>query len=237
MAKFHFIAHCYAAELTHYADLLVYFLSGFALHPSKDHEVKATVLTAPNDRRTIDRFSLTRSKVADLVLMEPRLLGKRCIGRNRVAMFSDADFVVFTDIDHVWWSESLGAIAEAKWENASMIFPRTINISKDHSTGDRAAARVLPGSLSDIRVKEFTTKIYNRAIGGVQIVQGGFAREHGYLDGTPWQVPLSMSAEQQPFCSFRDDVAYRQFCLQHGPIKCVDLPGIFRIRHSRTSYQ
>ncbi len=41
----------------------------------------------------------------------------------------------------------------------------------------------------------------------------------------------------QPFKDFRDDLAYRRECSEQGPIIGVDIPEVYRIRHSKTTYQ
>ena len=114
-----------------------------------------------------------------------------------------------------------------------MIYPALIQIHRDHATGDAATVLVDQPKLISVNKAEFIPKHYNRAIGGVQIVQGDFARKHGYLNDSPeWQKPT-----ETPFGDFKDDVAYRKFTSQFGPIVGVDFPGVFRIRHSSTTYQ
>ena len=79
----------------------------------------------------------------------------------------------------------------------------------------------------DIDPTEFVEKRYGRAIGGVQIVRGDFARKYGYLhDVAKYQQPV-----EHPFGDFRDDIAYRDFVRSFGRIVGIDLPGMYRLRH------
>lgn len=161
-------------------------------------------------------------------------LGRRCIGRNKAAKTSQADFVFFTDVDHLFTPECFRQISwkfDEAGPNTVMIFPKEIKIHRLHSIGDYVTAHEdLP--LDQILASEnFIPKRYNRAIGGVQIVRGDFARKYGYLADSGWE-PTST-----PFGDFADDIAFRRQCLGHGPIVPVELDGIYRLRHSRTTYQ
>jgi len=116
---------------------------------------------------------------------------------------------------------------------ATMIYPETIRIHRDHKTGDAATNQVQKVELHHVNTADFILKHYDRAIGGVQIVRGEFARAHGYL-GTDAKY---QKAAKKILGDFRDDIAYRNFCRSKGKIVPVSLPGVYRIRHSQTSYQ
>jgi len=73
----------------------------------------------------------------------------------------------------------------------------------------------------------FMMEKYRRAIGGIQIVRGSWARENGYLDDTRWTQPVSINTG---FRSCKCDVPFRK---QVGSSEAVDIPGVYRIRHSR----
>lgn len=234
------VTHCWAAEHPHFADLLLYQLSSLELHRSCRCCVTVTVCFCPEDRRTMDLLEWYGDGTHQVrrFPMSADRLGRRCIGRNAAAKTSKADLVWFADCDHMFREGCLDRLAAMPWpelddEPASMVFPRTIEIHRDHATGDRAAERIRGTlRLADVDPAEFVGKRYSRAIGGVQIVRGGFARGHGYLDGDPaWQRPA-----EKPFGDFRDDVAYRRHCVKFGPIVGVDLPGVYRIRHSQTTH-
>jgi len=235
------ISHAYAAKLQHYAAALTYQLSSLVLHPPKSCEVMATVCMNREDHRTrrvIDWFVGEQFPIGLRVIpLDVSRLGRRAIGRNTAALHTTADIVWFADVDQVYRDGVLDRLAALEWpEDAVMIFPRKIKIHCDHRTGD--AATKLVGDeprLIDINPDEFIDKGYNRAIGGVQCVRGDFAREHGYLNDHPkWQKPRD---DGRPFGDFKDDLQYRGFCGRRGTIVGVDLPGMFRLRHLRTTYQ
>lgn len=243
------VTHCYAKELPQYAEFLRYQLASLTLHPTVTNVV-ASVCYDPSDTATSaildwfeDNWTGRRIKL-DRVPMLSNTLGRRAIGRNIVALKQQEDYVWFTDVDHLFYSGSQNKncldMVKQQFESnpdASMIYPHTIRIHREHALGD-ALVRVvrdkyfLPILPSD---REFVDKTYNRAIGGVQIVRGAFARELGYLNGSKWVKPLKPN--EKPFGDFKDDVAYRKECEKHGPIKAVCLPGVYRLRHSQTSYQ
>jgi hypothetical protein len=176
--------------------------------------------------------------------MQLGLLGRRSIGRNLATQRSLNEFYFFTDVDHVFTAECLDRIPEIYHELThspvrafspliSMFYPRDIMIHKDHTTGDAYAQS--KEDLPDINPEDFIPKHYNRAIGGVQICPSEFVKEHGYLNRFPvWQQPRT---DDKPFKDFRDDVAFRKLCEAEGMVYGVDIPGIYRLRHTHTSYQ
>ena len=166
-------------------------------------------------------------------------LGRRSIGRNLAAKWSKADIVWFTDVDHCFCNGIFSNLENLEWpEDTTMVYPKIIMIHKNHEIGDALLRTIkerihYPLPVPLLNVHNFIEKQYNRAIGGVQIVRGEFAYEHGYLDGEEkWQRPV-----KKPFGDFRDDIAYRNFCTKYGSIMSVDLPGVYRIRHTETTYQ
>lgn len=233
------VTHCYAEQLHHYAGCLCYHLSSLFLHRSTQTRVRATVCYVGRDEYTGRVLSLFdgRVDIKRIDMGDPSWLGRRSIGRNQAAKQSEADLVWFCDVDHVIGPGLLDSMAGlvGRWpSNRSMAWPKQVMIHQDHSTGDRAIRMVsdVP-RLVTINPKEFVPRMYRRAIGGVQIVLGDFARRWGYVPHVlKYQQPVT-----KPFGNFRDDIAYREFCQQHGGIQSVELPGVYRIRHSETSYQ
>lgn len=231
------VSHCYAKELPHYANALCYQLSSLILHPPSDCDVRATVCYDPSDQRTMDvlRYFSSRVPIKGIPL-EINRLGRRAIGRNIAAKGTDADRVWFADVDQCYRIGVLDRLCGLSWPlGASMVYPGEIRIHRNHGIGDAATKRVGgEPQIIDIDPAEFISKRYNRAIGGVQIVRGSFAREHGYLDQSPrWMQPLSGGE----FVSCKCDMAYRSFCRDLGPIVKVDLPGVFRLRHTQNAYE
>ncbi len=233
MKTIEIVAHCWAAKHPFYSRALTYMLSSLVLHPPKECEVMATICCDEyGDDRThqVIEFFSKQDLILQTVPLGPPMLGRRCIGRNVVAWTTLADIVWFADVDQVYRDGVLDRLAAMPWpEGATMIYPGRIKIHRDHATGDRAAALVADGPrLVDIDPAGFIDKSYNRAIGGVQIVRGDFAREHGYLDGDPkWQRPTGGE-----FAACRCDVPYRRFCGGKGRVVKVDLEGMFRLRHT-----
>lgn len=230
------VTHAWAGRFPQYASFLRYqILSLERCHEELDGGIKLTICYCPDDNKVVEALVLRPTftfRLWETIPLSSQELGRRCIGRNMAARSSLEDFVFFTDVDHLFTPECFRQIPERFQKGASMIFPGTIKIHRLHSIGDYAATNEL--SLPTVLLEsDFEPKFYNRAIGGVQIVRGGFARKYGYLDGDQgWQQPT-----ETPFGDFRDDLAYRRFCTSHGPIVKVDLDGIYRLRHSRTTYQ
>ena len=230
------VSHCYAAELPHYAAALSYQLSSLILHKPKTCDVQATVCYVWNDARTKEalRFFAQSVNIRSIPMNHLEELGRRAIGRNMAAKWTEADIVWFGDVDQCYQEGCLDRLAALEWPgNAAMIFPRNIMIHRDWTTGDEDMGKLLSGpAVAGIDESRFVPKSYNRAIGGVQIVQGDFAREHGYAVSEKHMQPAV-----KPFGDFRDDLDYRGFCHKMGGVVGMELPGMFRIRHTRTTYQ
>jgi len=169
--------------------------------------------------------------------MEEAKLGRRCIGRNLAARESeDADLVWFTDTDYVFRG-CLDRLLELEWPSgASLIYPTSLRVHRDCEEGD-VFLRQWDGhvGLADMDVSDFIWTGYGKAIGGIQIVKGEFARRHGYLDDSRWQRPRM---DGRMFGDFRDDVIYRRYVERYGAIVPVSSigEGLFRIRHTQKSY-
>ena len=236
------VTHCWAEKYPLFAGALCHQLSSLILHKPETIAVRLTICLTEMDHYTMEILGNPYEnpwKEIDIRILSisKEDLGRRCIGRNIVAKQTKADVVWFTDVDHVFGDGCLETLAWMEWPaGASMVFPSQLRIHKDHETGDVALRSALDDPrVIDIKVEDFIPKTYNRAIGGVQIVQGDFARKHGYLHGDPkWQRPRT---DGKPFGDFRDDIAYRGYCKRFGEIKAIDLPNLYRLRHTETTYQ
>lgn len=261
------VSHCYAAKLPQYAAMLVCQASSLVLHKPRLCNVCLSVCIWHDlpigqedwnedffgtdwDKEDSNKSDQIVRKVLPWVKqvltehgaswavchLSKGKIGRRSIGRDRLALISDADFVWFADVDQVFRDGVFDRLVSLEWPNsAAMIYPREIMIHRNHATGDKLteAINLDDPQLIDVDPSEFVPKRYRKAIGGVQIVRGDFARKHGYLhEDKKWTCPTD-----KPFGDFRDDVAYRRFCSEHGSIVGVDLPGLYRIRHTRTTYQ
>jgi len=229
------VSHCYAGIHSQYAAALCYQLSSFCFCKPSSCNVLATVCYLESDRATVDvlDFFSKRLDLNPICLPDVGSLGRRSIGRNKAALQSKADIVWFADVDQVYWG-CLDLLADYSWpDDVTMIYPQAIHVHRDHAIGDEALKLVKKPQLIKPNLLEFGERGYRKAIGGVQIVKGDFARTHGYLnEHKKWQRPVDI-----PFGNFRDDIAYRQFVKLRGKIIGVDLPGMLRLRHTRTTYQ
>lgn len=256
------VTHCYAEQYPHFAACLCYQLSSLLLEPPKHCIVDVVICRALNDWRTAEvtcyfldpcgfitvegghRVTIRNVRIG-VRHLERGELWRRAIGRNLCCPRADSvcvpDYLWFTDVDHCFCDGVLDRLVTTPWpEGASMIFPAQVMIHRDHATGDAETSKLIGPdgtirpTVAPLDKSLFIAKGYGRAIGGVQIVRGELAQVEGYLRRYPdkWLRPAS-----RPFPDFRDDIAFRKICQEHGPIVRVDLPGVYRIRHSRTTYQ
>ena len=238
MKNIDIVTHAWAGRYAHYAYALNYQLSSLVLHPSK-HLSSMVVCCNKDDRLVNDVLQFFSDKLPlNVMAMELPELGRRSIGRNKAALSTSADAVWFTDCDHVFHEGCLDHAANVLWPDwAPMVFANRIMIHRDWITGDAALAKAAHPCVVDINPSEFIEKKYNRAIGGVQIVQGDFAREHGYLRDNPrWQSPYTGI---RGFDSCTCDKAYRRFISEQGPRNAVlpiTPPGLYRLRHTQTTH-
>lgn len=235
--KIELISHCYAVDLPQYARHLVYQLSSLHLYPPDGHEVSAVICTSKDDYETlavVEWFQENPKLDVEAMVLEKSELARRAIGRNRAALLTEADFVWFADCDQAYRDNVLGKVCDMEWaDGVVMYYPTVIHIHKDHRTGDEYAQQVTDIGLYDINKADFIPKRYRKAVGGVQIVKGEFAREHGYLNHSDkWQRP----ADRRPFSkNCFDDVVYRKWANKLGEIRGTDLEGMYRLRHSLAS--
>jgi len=234
------VTHAWAGRYAHYGYALTYQLSSLILHPHKSH-VTVTVCYNPVDKIVCDvlgffenKFNPAKVKLHTIPCTLPNL-GRRAIGRNVAAITATGDIVWFTDCDYVFGEDCLDALAEVTWPSfAPMVFPKTVLIHRDHATGDVALAKAAKPCLINVEPDDFIPKKYSRAIGGVQIVKGDFAREHGYIpDNKRRQTPYH---HERGFDQCRCDLAYRRFVASKGSILPITLPHCYRLRHSQTTH-
>ncbi len=237
MPTIEIVSHCYAVKLKHYASFLCYQWSSLVLHKPVLCDVLATVVTSNNDK-LVDEvirwfMSNTPLRCKQVILPEDRI-GRRSIGRNHVALNTESDIVWFADVDYCFGLDCLDTLASRSWPtDAVMVFPKDVQIHKNWDTGDVYAKMVDGGpKLVNIGPGDFTGARYSRAIGGVQIVKGDFAREHGYLkNNEKYQRPSSRLFHTT------EDSEYRRESLKHGRIVGINLPNVYRMRHTTNAYQ
>ena len=160
--------------------------------------------------------------------LSPACLCRRAIGRNLVALQTQADWVWFTDTDYLFGPgclDNLAAQLTLLPAEINLVYPRRAIVTS-HEAGDRLIAQVTSPAIHPIVLTDFTeTKKYNRAIGGIQIARGDVCREKGYLDGNPkWQQPAAQ------WMRTHEDRHFRASLGTAG--KPLDVPQVYRIRHS-----
>jgi len=155
-------------------------------------------------------------------------LFRRAIGRNFAAKETRSDVVWFTDCDYLFPGKCLREAAiECIKAQSPMVHPQVVNIHRTHECGDRMIESVREGSPVEMRFEDnFIPRKENRAIGGIQIVPGHVAREHGYCDWPKMQRPV----DGDLMSDTKSDRAFRVHLGTNGTP--IDLPGVYRIRHS-----
>lgn len=241
------ITHAYAEKLPQFAVHLRVQLSSL-LEFKPRVPVIVTVCHAATDWeviRVLDDLQPKLRKQLDPYVMEPGALFRRSIGRNIVSLASREDIIWFADVDYFFGPGCLDTLAQTPIETA-MVWPRVVKIHKDHAMGDAFWQKNVGATgplMPDLYHNDapFIPVTYSRAIGGIQIVRGEFARKHGYLNGNAkYQRPRT---DGKPFADFQDDVAYRKFCCLNGGIgnggglRSIELPNVYRMRHTATTYQ
>lgn len=236
MKTIRIVTHCYAEKLPQYGIFLRYHLRSLAA--IKDVDVRVTVVCCPDDYQATWALNWFVQKHRLFPLQRVHLprerLFRRAIGRNLAALGSDEDLVWFCDVDYVFSSSCL-AMLFGVWESLdpkpAMVYPGTIKIHNTHALGD-ALVRDFDGIDTTIDPTDFKDHRFNRAIGGVQIIDGQIAKL-GYLNATKWQKPVDPSI---PFPEFRDDIAYRNWAKAIRGIKRIEFDGVYRLRHSAKTY-
>jgi hypothetical protein len=226
-----FVTHCYAGVLPQYAFFLRCQLYSFYLLRRKfsSDEFQIVVCYTPNDKPTVHALNTYGSVLSDSLKLMPLTLAqlsKRAIGRHLTTINCRQDLIWFADADYLFRSEVLVGLRDC---SNVLSYPNTINIQQDHISGDQL---VNSDDETQCFQQEFVLCKYRKAIGGAQIVSGRWARENGYLPNSKWQKPHKHG---RPFIGTPDDVAFRNQVGSQGT--GIDLPGVYRLRHSRTTYQ
>jgi len=223
------VTHCWQ-----YPRLLTYHLSSLVLNPPRNVNVTMTVFLTAEDTSTAEvlRFFARLEKPANVQLRAWQLprekLVRRCIGRNLAALATEADWVWFADCDYVFGEGALDAIPQrVAGVDGSLVFPRKVLIHREHRLGDRAIERVTGGPrIVWIDPNEFAPMRQRYAIGGIQIARGEVVRRLGYHKDSAWH--------RRPADHWQDtrlDAAFRR--ILGSPLGTpIDLPNVYRIRHS-----
>ena len=227
------VVHCYAIRRPVFASMLRAQLSSLILHPPKTR-VSVDVCCHEQDNLVLNvvrEFSSRGLHVTADMAIGSHLM-RRAIGRNACAKLlgkQGVDIVWHCDADYFWHDGCLDTLASVEFPHA-LVYPREASIHKSHAIGDRELARVNPGELFEPDLSLFEPWKPPYAIGGLQITTGENARK-GYLDGTKWTQPVPDATD---FLDTKEDRAYRAAC---GGSKPIDIPNLFRLRHSVSSFE
>lgn len=215
-----------------YSRLACLHLSQYVLHPPKSVTATVTICFCPEDTETLNVLDyFGKIEVPNVIWhwkpMAKERLMRRAIGRDEVARESQADAVLFGDIDYTYGRDCLDAIVAAMFEykEPKLFYPRKPQQSVDHAAGDSEIAKVTSIAVYDLDHDKYHGVPLDRAIGGCQWIFGSTAREKGYLPaGHKFMQP---AAEwQRTRC---DPIARFHWGLPQVPLK---VQGVTRIRHS-----
>lgn len=229
------VSHAWAGPNAQYAKLLKYQLQSLIDYPPSVVDITMSLVYWKRDEavaRVASEFgwftdigSNDSADFLELTMPRRRVLN-RAIGRNLRAKETEADWVFFVDCDECFGPGCLDSLAAIKPEHP-LYFAQTVNISRDHATGDRY---IKAPELMPIDPADFVSKRERKAIGGNQLVPGDVARQHGYCPQPRYQRPAP--ADCSTVIGFGADAAFRR---QLGtPGTPVDVPNLFRLRHSVT---
>lgn len=231
------VTHCYR-----YSTLLKFQLSSLAISPPQALKIVMTVFYSREDEKTVQVLN----EFAAINLPNVRwnwqplpttVLCRRSIGRNLAALKTRADWVWFTDADYLFFDECWIEFENATAVESDLVYPGNIWIHKTHDLGDKCISRAMK-EVVPVRVdsSEFRKTRISRAIGGVQIVRGEWCRLNGYLPNDP---DAQRPAEVPGFTRCFQDAVFRKHYgkTSSRPACKIDLPGVYRIRHSRAGRQ
>ncbi len=238
----HICTHAFAGKLPQYAVFLRAQLSSLVLYPP-ECDWKVTVCFANDDLPVFNvlvEFKQMMGESLDCQSMVRGYLFRRAIGRNQAAKSCRSDLFWATDVDHVFGPGCLDDLYET-WrllpKKPSMVWPNQILIHKTHEIGDQFwKSNLEKTGMIDINPDDFEPKTYHDGIGGIQIINGDYARRHGYLsDQEKWLVPVS---PEKPFPEFRDDCKFRNLVKYRGSVvKISQIAQLYRLRHTAITYR
>ena len=232
------VSHCFSGDKVPIYHLLAQLQFGSLLRNPPSINTTISICYHPDDKLTtkiIDWFDYERRGIETLFLnripLPKEKLFRRAIGRNIAAKHSLADVIWFTDIDYLFTDSSTLRLAHHHCMNSklNMVRPEVVNIHRSHGFGDVLIDRLKDEEpyIPKLDPDHFMPEKYKRTIGGIQIVQREAIRKEGYLDNTKWTRLVSTSRGfRQCMC----DIPFRK---QVGSSEAVDIPGVYRIRHSR----
>jgi len=221
------VSHCWQ-----YSRLLAYQLGSLVHHPVRDATVTMTVFYAMEDKSTADLLHhAAEHNVSNITWnwqpLSKSQLFRRCIGRNRAALASRADWVWFTDCDMTFQDGCIDSLNAALQERTdALIFPRVEAKTDVYSENDLITQNTIDTpELLQVPKALFTEHVVDRATGPLQITHGDVARANGYCRDVPFY--------QQPAAHFQKATEDRLFRWLLGTQGVpVDVKGVCRIQHA-----
>jgi hypothetical protein len=230
------IVHAFSLNYPQYAALLAYQLSSLVIHPPRCRVI-VTICCVKKDSlidEVISYFKENTNIILNPLYLSVRKISRRSIGRNIAALNTSADIVWFADADYFFGEGVLDNLSKFDWpDDVSIVYPHKIRISFLHSLGDETIEKMMDGfpQILNINESEYGRCTYDRAIGGVQIIKGDLARSHGYLNGRR----KYFKQLEVPFSTTGEDIPFRIVCERLGKSAPLEIPNIFRIRHTESA--
>ena len=229
--KLDVVVHCWQ-----YARLLCYHLSSFWFNPPESDKLKVSVHVVHADddeavKKTLTFFLEQYGKDSPVNLFTTELprnqVCRRTIGRNMLALSTEADWVWFADCDYVVGPKGLDALEQRLAEcppDVSLAYPGRVMASTTQADGDALINAIDEPKVVSIKNGHFSSLKYFFAIGGVQFVRGDYCREHGYLKDSKKYMRQASS-----WIRTFEDVPFRYAC---GKTHRFEISDLYRIRHS-----
>lgn len=233
------VTHAYAKILPQYATFLRAHLSSLVVHPPLVKTAITICCTDDDERimKVLDYFLSLRKLELDVLKMEKNQLLRRAIGRNKVALELKEELIWFADVDYYFGPDCVDSVWNA-WQEFDqkpvLIWPKSAMIQRDHEIGDQWHRDNFnrEGLIINTHGNDFKKTRYDRAIGGVQISPNWYVRKHGYMNDTKWLE----TEETDRFFTTVEDVHYRRSAEERGLSVAIDVPNLFRFRHSESAW-
>lgn len=222
------VCHCWR-----YGHFLNYQLSSLVNHRTDKLEITMTVFHVAEDEvvtRVLDYFG--PMEVPGITwnwqALPKEELFRRCIGRNRAAKATQADWIWFTDADILFYKDCLSTLADQlQGRDDALVHPQDVLATELLEEDDEILSNGRTGpTLIEIpidRMKPYGGP-YEKAKGAYQITHGDIARACGYCDSIPYyQTPA------ERWMKTYEDRAFRWLIGTDGAP--VEIPNVGQIRH------
>ena len=220
------VSHCW-----NYSHLLAYNLSSLVNYPPQKIDVTMTVFYSPEDQGTVNMLEYFSGIKVPGVEWNWRQLStdhllRRAIGRNKAALETKANWVWYIDCDLIFHQGCLDSLASLlQGRKDALLYPKTEHITSLLEDENPILNNGSNPELIDIDPSIFHIRNIPRAVGAYQITHGDIARACGYCN--------HIRVYQTPTRHWRktyEDRTYRWLLRTQGI--AIEIPGIYRIRHS-----